>query len=145
MKLKVSYGYNGFKIRIHFSVGNLQISTAQDTWLAKMARKVLLDGKTCEIDNSTYLTFEADESSEEFMRFARELTSLEHRIWKKAYEKLESGTPLEEIMQDIAAHTLGSVLSKDLEEINGRHNLRRENDLRTLQPHTTEVKGHIRF
>lgn len=145
MKLKVSYGFN-HNMTIHFRTENTYLVTGADTWLAKMARKVLMDGKTCIIEDSGgYLTFEMDESSVEFMKCAEELSALEHKLWKKAYESIESGTPLEEIMQEIVAHTLGSVLSKDLEDKDGSHNLRCENDLRAIQLHTAEIKGHTRL
>ena len=158
--LKVSYHSNRYKMQITFRAGtgrviypnpenltqNLYFTTGVDSWLAKVARKVLMDGKMCTIEGSNkYLTFELNESGVEFMKCAKELSAVDYRIWKAAYESLEAVTPLEEVMQEVVAHTLGKILSKDLEDKNGSHNLRRENDLRTLQLHTTEVKGHIRL
>lgn len=138
VKLKVSYSFNQYKIRITFRMGNIfpgsvSFTTGEDSWLAKVARKVLMDGKMCTIEGSNkYLTFEIDESGVEFMKCAKELSAADYRIWKAAYESLEAGTPLEEVMQEVVAHTLGRILSKDLEDKDGSHNLRRENDLRTL-------------
>jgi len=152
MKLRVSYefGYDKKRMDIWFVLMlehriKLYLATGRYTWLGKLARKVLMDGKICTIEDAEHLTFEIDESGVEFMKCAKELGGKKYGVWRAGYMKLVNGTPLEEVMQDIIAHTLGSVLSKDLEDKNGSHNLRRENDLRALQLHTSEVKGRIRF
>ena len=125
VRLKVSYSYNQYNIRITFRAGNIYpgsvyVTTGEGTWLAKLARKILMDGKICTIERGkAALTFEIDELGIEFIKCAKELGSDAHKLWKESYEKLEDGTPLEEVMQEIVAQTLGSVLSKDLEEENG--------------------------
>ena len=102
-----------------------------------------MDGKICTINNEGWdfgaLIFDVDETGLEFLVCAEKLSGRKYGIWRSAYQKLEEGIPLETVMQDIVAHTLGEIFSKALEEKNGSNNLRRENDLRAIQLHTEEV------
>lgn len=116
----------------------------EKTYLGKVARRFLLNGKICEI-RENYQYFPFAEGDRAFIKAAKTIGAKKWRFWKELMESKDEDWKqfvLDEIKTRMIAESLSS---QDLEEFNGNNCQSTNGNLRSLHssPRTFKSTAHF--